>query len=121
MFAFLLRLFLQRNLKLLTAFALELQFLAMFVLTYMPVRFLFDFLRVADATYYGMTPAQYANIGLFILGLRLFMNVRKHPELLRPNGEVHIFVDGTAALVPEGKAKSGPKSSKPSKKSKKKR
>ena len=96
-------------------------FLAMFVLTYMPVRFLFDFLRVADATYYGLTPAQYANIALFALGLRLFMNVRKHPELLCPDGEVHVFQDGTRAIISQGTSKAGPKQSKPSKKSKKKR
>ena len=97
-------------------------FLAIFVLTYMPVRFLFDFLRVADATYYGLTPAQYANIALFALGLRLYMNVRKHPELLCPNGDVHVFQDGTPAMLPEGTNKPGPKgSSKPSKKKAKKK
>ena len=96
-------------------------FLAIFALTYMPVRFLFDFLRVADATYYGLTPAQFANIALFALGLRLFMNVRKHPEILRPNGEVHVFQDGTKAIEDKPAAKAGPKNSKPSKKSKKKR
>ena len=96
-------------------------FLAVFVLCYMPVRFYFDFLRVADATYYGLTPAQFANIGLFLLGIRLLMNVRKHPEILIPDGEIHIFQDGTPAMVTEPEKPRGPKGSKPSKKTKKKR
>ena len=34
-------------------------FLALFVATYMPVRFALDFLRVSDARYAGLTPAQW--------------------------------------------------------------
>ena len=42
----------------------------LFLLMYMPVRFLLDFLRIADATYAGLTPAQWmcavALIGLAV-------------------------------------------------------
>ncbi len=40
-------------------------------LCYTPVRFLFDFLRVADRTYMGLTPAQYASVGFFFIGIWL--------------------------------------------------
>lgn len=43
-------------------------FLITFVALYMPVRFLLDFLRVSDARYAGLTPAQWAAI-LALLGL----------------------------------------------------
>jgi phosphatidylglycerol:prolipoprotein diacylglycerol transferase len=36
---------------------------------YAPVRFLLDFLRAADRLYLGLTPAQYACIGMFLLAL----------------------------------------------------
>ena len=43
-------------------------FLAAFTLLYMPVRFLLDFLRVSDARYAGLTPAQWtASIALLLL------------------------------------------------------
>lgn len=35
-------------------------FLAAFAALYMPVRFMLDFLRVSDARYGGLTPAQWA-------------------------------------------------------------
>lgn len=37
-------------------------FLATFVLLYVPIRFALDYLRMADATYGGFTPAQYASM-----------------------------------------------------------
>ncbi|MGE5190291.1 MAG: prolipoprotein diacylglyceryl transferase family protein [Gemmatimonadota bacterium] len=37
-------------------------FAAAFVFLYVPVRFALDFLRLADARYFGLTPAQYAAI-----------------------------------------------------------
>lgn len=46
-------------------------FLALFLLLYPPIRFLLDFLRVADARYAGLTPAQYGMIGLFLIGFWL--------------------------------------------------
>lgn len=42
---------------------------AVLALLYAPVRFLFDFLRVIDKTYYGLTPGQYAAFGIFGLGI----------------------------------------------------
>ena len=45
-------------------------FVASFVLLYMPVRFALDFLRVADAQYAGLTPAQWA-AGSMLLALPL--------------------------------------------------
>lgn len=47
-------------------------YLALFMVVYGPVRFLLDFLRVLDTRYFGLTPAQYGSIGLFICGLLLF-------------------------------------------------
>lgn len=43
-------------------------FTALFLVTYCPVRFALDFLRVADATYAGLTPAQYLAVGGTLLG-----------------------------------------------------
>ncbi|MEW6720775.1 MAG: prolipoprotein diacylglyceryl transferase family protein [Thermodesulfobacteriota bacterium] len=40
-----------------------------FLLLYTPVRFFLDFLRLADATYYGLTPAQYAAVAAFVAAL----------------------------------------------------
>lgn len=43
--------------------------LALFLLTYAPVRFGLDFLRVADVRYAGLTPGQYGSVLLFAAGL----------------------------------------------------
>lgn len=43
-------------------------FLGAFIVLYMPVRFLLDFLRVADVRYAGLTPAQWAALAA-LLGL----------------------------------------------------
>jgi prolipoprotein diacylglyceryltransferase len=91
-------------------------FLAFLLMAYMPIRFLFDFLRVADVTYGDLTPGQYAAIGLFGLGAWLMFNLRKQAEVLTPDSAIHIFQDGSPAWVEE---KTMPKASKPSKKSKK--
>lgn len=44
--------------------------------TYAPVRFALDFLRVRDATYAGLTPAQWACIPLLALGFAFVARVR---------------------------------------------
>lgn len=44
--------------------------------TYAPVRFALDFLRVRDATYAGLTPAQWACLPLLVLGLVFVARVR---------------------------------------------
>ncbi len=47
---------------------------------YAPARFLLDFLRVEDPTYLGLTLAQYASIGLLILGLGILARLELKPR-----------------------------------------
>ena len=54
-------------------------FLTLFILVYTPVRFMLDFLRLVDATYLGLTPAQWIMIPLFALAV--FMLVKVMPRL----------------------------------------
>ena len=49
---------------------------ALLALIYAPVRFVFDFLRVIDKTYFGLTPGQYAAFGIFGLGLWILWHRR---------------------------------------------
>jgi len=49
-------------------------------IAYAPVRFLLDFLRIADAHYAGLTAAQYACIVLFVIGLWLIALSDKMPR-----------------------------------------
>jgi phosphatidylglycerol:prolipoprotein diacylglycerol transferase len=44
---------------------------------YAPVRFAFDFLRVSDQQYLGLTPAQYASVALLGVGLALLLRSRR--------------------------------------------
>lgn len=46
-------------------------YLALVGVSYAPVRFGLDFLRVADERYFGLTPAQYGSIGLFVVGVAM--------------------------------------------------
>lgn len=46
---------------------------------YAPVRFCFDFLRVADKLYLGFTPAQYASAVLLCVGVWLIVQARGRP------------------------------------------
>jgi phosphatidylglycerol:prolipoprotein diacylglycerol transferase len=60
-------------------------FLALFIATYMPVRFALDFLRVSDARYAGLTPAQWLAMGALlalagILLRRRHVGSTEHPE-----------------------------------------
>lgn len=71
---------------------------SVFVLAYMPIRFLNDFLRTADERYLGLTPAQYICLGLLPVGVWLYRSRMKAHEILTPDGQVHIFPDGTPAL-----------------------
>ncbi len=50
-------------------------YFALFMTVYGPVRFLLDFLRINDARYAGLTPAQYGSIALFAAGVYLFMRI----------------------------------------------
>ena len=52
-------------------------FLALFFLLYLPARFTLDFFRMADATYGGLTPAQWACIPVVVLAGVLLVNMRK--------------------------------------------
>ena len=59
-------------------------FMAAILLIYSPVRFLFDFLRaedgrLADSRYFGLTPAQYGMILLFISAIYLWTTASKQP------------------------------------------
>ncbi len=62
-------------------------YLAMFVVMYMPVRFVWDFLRAVDKTYAGLTPGQWIAIVLFSLGLALVVRGNKSKDVLIPDGK----------------------------------
>jgi phosphatidylglycerol:prolipoprotein diacylglycerol transferase len=57
-------------------------YLALFLVVYSPVRFLLDFLRLLDARYLGLTPAQYGCVALFIAGVALMVRLY-HPKYSR--------------------------------------
>ncbi|MBI5576358.1 MAG: prolipoprotein diacylglyceryl transferase [Deltaproteobacteria bacterium] len=44
-------------------------FTVVFILLYVPARFFLDFLRLADARYFGLTPGQYAGLAVFLAAL----------------------------------------------------
>jgi len=50
-------------------------FLIAFLLLYVPVRFFLDFLRIADARYFGLTPGQYAGIAVFLAAVFLMVRI----------------------------------------------
>ncbi len=50
-------------------------YLALSLMIYCAARFFMDYLRIADATYAGLTPAQYACIGVFIYSVFLYRKV----------------------------------------------
>lgn len=56
-------------------------FTALFILLYAPVRFAFDFLRLSDTRYFGLTPGQYG--ALLAVGAVLFVWRRGIPGQLR--------------------------------------
>lgn len=56
-------------------------FLIAFPLLYVPARFFLDFLRIGDARYFGLTPAQYAGIAVFLAAVYLMIrNARRKKE-----------------------------------------
>lgn len=62
---------------------------ALMPMIYAPIRFGLDYFRAtdvagADVRAAGLTPAQYASIGMFIMSLALLAWVRKHPEWVIP-------------------------------------
>ena len=52
-------------------------YLTIACLAYGPVRFALDFLRVQDARYLGLTPAQYGSLLVFAAGLVLLVRMRR--------------------------------------------
>lgn len=60
-------------------------YLAVFVLAYMPFRFMLDFLREVDVRY-GLTPGQWFAIVLFGLGVWVTVKGNKKGDLLVPDG-----------------------------------
>ena len=55
-------------------------FLVAFPLLYVPVRFFLDFLRISDARYFGLTPAQYAGIPVFLAAVFLMVLISRRDE-----------------------------------------
>ena len=72
-----------------------------FLVAYTPIRFLNDFLRTADVRYLGLTPGQYVALVLFPVGIWLLISRAKAREILIPGTDVHIFADGTPAILPK--------------------
>jgi len=60
-------------------------YLIVFVLAYMPFRFMLDFLREVDVRY-GLTPGQWIAIVLMGLGTLLMVKANKKRDLLVPDG-----------------------------------
>ena len=55
-------------------------FLGLFALLYAPVRFGLDFLRVSDARYVGLTPAQFASAVMLVIALATLQRWRGVPS-----------------------------------------
>jgi len=55
-------------------------FLIAFPLLYVPVRFFLDFLRISDARYFGLTPAQYAGIAVFLAAIYFPVRLARRKE-----------------------------------------
>jgi phosphatidylglycerol:prolipoprotein diacylglycerol transferase len=56
-------------------------FLIAFLLLYVPVRFFLDFLRIGDARYFGLTPAQYAGIAVFLAAVYFPVRLARRKEM----------------------------------------
>ncbi len=61
-------------------------YLAFVPMMYAPVRFTLDFLRVGpdqggDIRYFGLTPAQYFSIGIFLVGVYFLLRIRNNPPM----------------------------------------
>jgi phosphatidylglycerol:prolipoprotein diacylglycerol transferase len=78
---------------------------AVVLIMYTPARFLFDFFRVADKTYYGFTPGHLAAVCLFITGIVLYRWRARVGELVIPDGQPHVFSDGSLAIALPKKSK----------------
>jgi phosphatidylglycerol---prolipoprotein diacylglyceryl transferase len=54
---------------------------AVMLLLYSPVRFMFDYLRIEDATYIGLTPGQFFAVGMMALALFLIFRGLKQKRI----------------------------------------
>lgn len=59
-------------------------FVAALALAYAPVRFALDFLRIEDATYFGLTPGQYGSILLVVVGLAIIRHASRRSTIANP-------------------------------------
>ena len=75
--------------------------IAVVLICYTPVRFLFDYLRTADEKYLGLTPGQYGAIGFFVLAVFIYALQSRSDHVLVPNGEIHVLPDGKPAYQPQ--------------------
>ena len=50
-------------------------FVGLLPVVYAPVRFMLDFLRIADVRYFGFTPGQYGAVALLIVGVLILLSV----------------------------------------------
>lgn len=73
--------------------------LTVFVVSYVPLRFAFDFLREKDLRYFGLTAAQYSSLGVLVVMLMVWRRWRTTGEIVVDDGQVHIFASGVPALV----------------------
>ncbi len=80
-------------------------YLSVFVIAYMPLRFLGDNLRVADITHGGLTAGQWASFALLGLGVFLFVKGKQKGELLPPDGEIKYWPKADLAALKAGGAK----------------
>jgi phosphatidylglycerol---prolipoprotein diacylglyceryl transferase len=69
-------------------------FLGAFVVLYMPVRFFLDFLRVADAQYVGLTPAQWVALGALLATAMSLVLARRRAN--RHGGQQKVASSGTS-------------------------
>jgi phosphatidylglycerol---prolipoprotein diacylglyceryl transferase len=52
-------------------------YVGLLAIVYAPVRFLFDFLRIVDVRYAGLTPGQWGAMGLLLVGVVIFLRARR--------------------------------------------
>jgi hypothetical protein len=74
-------------------------FLASFIALYMPIRFALDFLRVGDARYFGLTPAQWVAMVLFAALPILWRGVRTRHAMMRSVAIIAVPIGIAAACT----------------------
>ena len=74
-------------------------FLVSFIALYMPVRFALDFLRVGDARYLGLTPAQWAAIAMSAALPVLWRGVRRRQAAMRSLAVIAVPIGIAAACT----------------------